>query len=313
MSWNEQTTSYGIEMSIDGYWHATRLFRVRGFKREGILADPTQVMQYDNPNDIPAGSPNLSLPVVGKRGSVGAIGGDGISITDFITVYAYNAQIIPLDNPDYTDVEYRYTNDPRLISTTLEEQLTFQTAQMSLPIGQRSTRAAGGGTPQFAYYLTSEEFPFKVGRFSLMILASKDELGAVKRGVHRQSGRVHWLPILPAPDKLLMKFIGADIVRYSPNYYSVRYSWEYDSGHPGPLVLMQNASGNAQQDIVLPQNNIPFPTFYPSGTMFVRPPYSKLRGVILAGSGNRIPPAFYAVRSDLINPDGYTELPGVDL
>lgn len=313
MSWNEQTTTYGIETSIDGFWHATRLFRVRGVKREGILADPASVMQYDDPADIPAGSPNLSLPVIGMRGSVGAVGGDGISINDNITLYAYNVVLIPLDNPDYTDVEYRYTNDPRLVSTKIEEQLTFQSASMSLPIGQRSTRAAGGGTPQFAYYLTSEEFPFKVGRFSLMILANKDELDSVKRGVFRQSGRIHWLPILPAPDKLLMKFIGADIVRYSPTYYSVRYSWEYDSGHPGPLVLMQNAAGYGTQEIVLPGSNIPFPIFFPSGTTFVRPPYSKLRGVILAGSGNRIPPQFYAVRSDLINDEGYTELPGVDL
>ena len=139
MSWNEQTTTYAVEQSIDGLWHATRLFRVRGVKREGILANPTAVMQYDNPNDIPLGSPNLSLPVIGNRGSVGAVGGDGISITDAITLYAYNAVLIPLDNPDYTDVEYRYTNDPRLISTKIEEQLTFQTATR-LPLHQKKSQ-----------------------------------------------------------------------------------------------------------------------------------------------------------------------------
>jgi len=319
MSWNEQTTSRSTERSIDGYWHLTRLFRVNGFARANILSNLPNILKYDgNP---PAGEIDTGLPEIGVRGPNGTTGGDVIELQPGgvnTKVYAYNAVTIPTDVPLYTDVEIRYTNDPRLINQTIEEQLTFQSADMSLPIGQRSTRAAQGGTPQFAWMLHSETFPYKVGRFSQIVLLRDWEVTLAKRPIFEQTNWIHWLPILPGvgdSGRLLMKFMGADIVRYSPSYFTCRYSWEYDGGHLGPLILSLQQGSTASQEVTLPPKNIPFGPFFPTdpANQFVRPPYHRLRGVILAGSGTRTPPVFYAVRSDLINPEGYTELIGVDL
>jgi hypothetical protein len=320
MSWNEQTTTFGMERSIDGFWHATRLFRVRGFKREGILYSPGSIMQYDNPTDIPPGAPNPSLPIIGTRGLNGADNGSIIDIGSEpgeLVLHAYNAVVIPLDNPDYTDVEYRYTNDPRLVRKKVEDQLTFQSAEMELPIGVKSTVALlGNPAVPFAWTLVSRQFPFTVGRLSIVVLLNAEEVKAARLQVLIQTNALHAIPVSGVEEKLVMRFEGADIVRYSPTYYTCRYSWWYDDGHR-EIALSAAAGGDVALDLTLPPRNIPFFTdgSPPDGLnvagLFIRPPYYRLDGVVRAGAGTAVAPSFYATRSSRYYGTGYLLLPGV--
>lgn len=323
MSWAEQTTSRTVERSIDGFWHLTRLFRVWGHTRESIIPNSGNIMHYDDPADIPAGEVNEGLPGIGIRGVTGTDGGSAFIIGAAgpeDVVWCYNAVTIPLDNPNFTDVEFRYTNDPRLIRKKVEDQLTFQSADMELPIGVKSTVALlGNPAVPYAWTLVSRSFPFTVGRMAIVVLLSQAETDMARYECLYQINAIHSIPMnlgFGDPTELAMRFEGADIVRYSPSYYTCRYSWYYDSGH-SELNLTAFAGSPIAPDITLPQRNIPFfsdgsptPGINITG-LFIRPPYYRLDGVVKAGAGTAIPPTFYATRSSRYYGTGWTQLPGV--
>lgn len=324
MSWNEDTRSRVVERSIDGYWHLTRLFFVRGPAREGILSNLANIFKYDTPADIPPGQSNEHLPTIGERQADGGSfpPSDAFNLDDGVFVFAYNAVLIPTDVPAHTYVEFRYTNDPRLIATKTEDQLTFQTADMSLPVGVRATRPVLVGPPQYIYTIKSMPLPFTVGRLYQVVLLKNVEMPQCRLAVFDQTNKLHALPIDLSQEetrKLVFRFEGADITRYSPSYYMVRYSWQFDGGHKEIKVVAQ---GGAQQSVEInivtpPQSMTFFPPNDPPPTgvniagEWVRPPYYELDAFIAAGQGLATTPTWYGMRTSEYSGGSWSVLPGV--
>jgi len=324
MSWNEDTRSRVVERSIDGYWHLTRLFFVRGPAREGILSNLASIFKYDTPADIPPGQSNEHLPTIGERqsGGSGFPPSDAFGLDDGVFVFAYNAVLIPTDVPAHTYVEFRYTNDPRLIATKTEDQLTFQSADMSLPIGMKAVRPTLVGPPAFIYTIKTMPFPFTVGRLYQVVLLKNDQLPQCRLAVFDQTNKLHALPIDLSDESeqmLVFRFEGADMTRYSPSYHMVRYAWQFDGGHKD--IKLASAAG-AQQTVEI---NIAVPpktmTFFPStdppptgvniaGT-WVRPPYYTLDAFIAAGEGLATAPTWFGTRTNEYSGGSWSVLPGV--
>jgi len=326
MSWNEDTRSRVVERSIDGYWHLTRTMFVRGPTRESILSNLANIFKYDNPSDIPPGGINEHLPTIEDRSDIrdpiGMPSSDQFNLGDGVYVYTYNAVLIPTDVPTHTYVEFRYTNDPRLIAAKTEDQLTFQSAEMSIPVGVRASRPVLVGPPQFIYTIKTMSFPFTVGRLYQVVLLKNSEIPRCRLAVFDQTNRLHALPIDlsdETEESLVFRFEGADITRYSPSYYMVRYSWQFDGGHE-EIKLASSATDSSEViiNIVVPPKTM---TFFPStdpppvGTnllgQWIRPPYYTLDAFIRAGAGVSTPPTWYGTRTSEYSGIGWTVLPGV--
>jgi len=321
MSWNEMTVSKATERSIDGYWHHTRLFRVKGWPRASILANLGSITQYDLP---PAdGEPNPTLPTIGERSDRDGIGPadtDEVILSPDVRVWAYNAVVIPTDVPLYTDVEIRYTNDPRLIAQKTEDQLTFQSATMDLPVGVRSVVATLNG-PSVGYWTVARlPFPYTVGRLSQVVILKNADIPNCRRQVVSNTNLLHALPIdlADAPNDItVMRFEGADIIRYSPSYYMVRYSWQYDAGHRSLFMSAANMQ-EASLKVNLPPQNL---TFFTDGSpvspgssiagVFCRPPYYTLDAIVEFGGGSSQTPTYYGMRSNSYGGGLWSTLPGV--
>jgi hypothetical protein len=325
MSWNEMTVSYASERSIDGYWHAIRLFRVVGHPRKDILANLGSITRGNSPTDpFPTGlNWDDTLPeILGRanRDSVGQPDADELNIGDNIRVFAYNAVTIPTEVPLITDVEIRYTNDPRLIASKVEDQLSFQTSDMQLPVAIKSARAAFGGPPKF-WTITTMPFRFTVGRLQQTVLLSNSEVPTCRLASLTQTNALHSLPIdlsNEVNENLVFRFEGADIARYSPSYYMVRYSWQFDGGH---RELFRTSSPQVALEYQMPPNEL---TFFTDGSIpvnvnirgvWVRPPYYSLEGMTLLqedpGGNSSTVPVWFGVRGSPYSGVGWTVLPGV--
>lgn len=326
MSWNEDTRSRVVERSIDGYWHLTRLMFVRGPAREGILSNLQSIYKYDNPSDIPPGQLNEHLPTIGERYSSTTPGefpnSDAFKLSEDLYVFAYNAVLIPTDVPTHTYVEFRYTNDPRLIARKTEDQLTFQSADMSLPISVKAVRPTLSGPSAFVYTIKSMPFPFTVGRLYQVVLLKNSEVPQCRLAVFDQTNRLHALPLDLTEElqqSLVFRFEGADITRYSPSYHMVRYAWQFDGGHKE--IKLASSAANAQAvgvNIAIPpktmtffSSNDPPPTGVNIAGTWVRPPYYTLDAFIASGEGLATPPTWYGTRTSEYSGIGWTVLPGV--
>jgi len=294
VGWSEQTTTWQAERTIDGFVHVVRMFRVWDATRQSILDSPQNVVD-DN---------NIGLPSVGSRISGGS---DTIEIAG-TTLKAYQQVIRTLDAPTISDVEYRYSNDPRLIASRIEYSTAFQTEYMTLPISQKSSRVSLGTTSRSNWIAARKSFPYTVGRLMFSVLINEGDYFAARTAVRAQINKLHILAFAHAPvpgATPLYRFEGGDFTRYSPSFYMARYSWWLDGGH-GALTLVSSDVNEATDYNYLPPQNI---TFY--NNEWSRPPYHELEMYKQQGSTGESLPGYVAYLSNEIEEDGWLQLVGI--
>lgn len=296
--WVEQTTTLEWEKSIDGFYHAVRRFRVWGYHRTTIGTTP----------DICSNDAGFFLPKVGDRED-NTPSGDSIPIADTGEfVYCYRLKTTALDEPRFTDCEFLYSNDTRIISNIPDQVSSFQTEHMSMPVGIKVLRTNAGTNTVSAFVQRPIPFPYTVGRYTRDCLIRRvDRLTAarVARGMVNQLHKVQTSftgGAVPNAGRLF-RFEGPEFREYSPRYDLCRYSWWYDGGHK-ELRLIGDAQ--AQVEVRRPPQSLLF-----DGDEWVRPPYHTLEMLKPNGGNADAAPIFAAFCTYEINEDGWLSLVGI--
>jgi len=308
LSWIQYINSPQLERNDDGYIHATQLFKVWGYSRDAIMSHPENIRNDQN-------QPLLENSLLGKNYLQVQ---DPYSQEGIILLTCYDIRLTP--NDLVTEVEVRYSNDIRLLSSFPQDDPfsripkgkagAFQRDYETIPILARvplqidPVSAVGIG---YSYEATQFPVPTQKNRLSYSMLIPEPLLIAYRRIVSKHIGKIVKFgpgidPNIMGPNDDVLLFEGADYSRHSPGLQTVTLFFVDDPGLETIIAPPLPGDNPATPIRRMPPQDKQW-QFEP-GIEYVRPPFQQLQ-MVYALDGT---PVWQTIAWHPYSPTGATEL-----